>query len=409
MKYPIQSISIKLRENESNTIIPINGKNIIVVGDNGAGKTKFLSKLHDWLDRFYSHHEAYSIQNIEKLVEQAKVQRSYHEVNSKSYIEWDNQLNKELAKLKELQDFNIDFSNADLLKSEILKSRLLLKFLPAYRKYESSQGSHLTSIESLFEIYESQTSHHINASSLFETFLVSMSNYALLQKGSDNFDEYARVNILIRDIESDVRSLLESDNLKIKYNLSSLRMEIQQENRDLMSFEKLPSGFSSILAVYSELIMHAELRKVKKSSLDGIVIIDEIDAHLHVTLQKKVFEFFSKSFPNIQFIISTHSPFVVQSVSDAVIFNISTKEVMEDLSLYSYTSIISGLLGETTSSEELESLLRELDILARNNDFSERFHQISCKLNEHVEKLDGKSKTIFMMAQNKLVDWEEKE
>lgn len=109
MKYPIQSISIKLRENESNTIIPINGKNIIVVGDNGAGKTKFLSKLHDWLDRFYSHHEAYSIQNIEKLVEQAKVQRSYHEVNSKSYIEWDNQLNKELAKLKELRTSILTF------------------------------------------------------------------------------------------------------------------------------------------------------------------------------------------------------------------------------------------------------------------------------------------------------------
>ncbi|HCD6386302.1 TPA: AAA family ATPase, partial [Escherichia coli] len=96
--------------------------------------------------------------------------------------------------------------------------------------------------------------------------------------------------------------------------------------------------------------------KIRKHDMTGIVLIDEIDAHLHVTLQKKVFSFFSSSFPQIQFIVSTHSPFVIQSVSDAIIFNLSTLDQMGDLSLYSYTAIIKGLLGEDVSSDKLNAL-----------------------------------------------------
>ncbi|WP_210512258.1 AAA family ATPase [Pantoea ananatis] len=409
MEYPILDISIQLRENESNTYIPLNGKNLIVVGDNGAGKTKFLTRVNSWLERFYNHHEPYSVENFRMRARTAKKQLDLYEEGSQNYIQWSSVYNQEKSTIDELEKFNIVFSSSSLFKEEVKNKKLILKFFPAQRKYESSTSNLLTSIESLFTAYNNQILEYgYNvAGDYFERFLVSMSNYALLQKGSDNLIEYSRIDKVIRNIESDIQSLLENDTLKLRYNLSSLRMEILQEGRDNLLFEMLPSGFASILAIYAELIMHAELRKIEKGKLEGIVIIDEIDAHLHITLQKKVFDFFSKGFPGIQFIISTHSPFVVQSVSDSIIFNLSTKEVMGDLSLYSYTSIISGLLGETTNSEELETLLNELDILSRNDNFNERFHQISNILGRQIGKLDGKSKSILMMANNKYIDWVE--
>jgi len=410
MDYFIKSISVKVNANEENVNILLKGKNLIIVGNNGAGKTKFLNRIFDWLNRFYSYHEVYSVENIEKQAAIYKEQLKYHNKDDQSYTNYERSYNAELEKIKELDELNIIFSSAALFKKEISQKKVLLKFFQAYRKYESNQANQLTSVDSLFENYKNQiNNNHNEASSYFESFLVSMSNYSLLQKGSGNLDEFNRVDGNIRKIESDLKSLLESDDLKLHYNLSSLRMEILQKGREPLKFQMLPSGFASILAIYAELIMHAELRKIDKDSLDGIVIIDEIDAHLHVTLQKKVFNFFANSFPKIQFIISTHSPFVVQSVSDSVIFSLSTKEIMEDLSLYSYTSIISGLLGETTSSEELNNLLNELDILSRDNNFNERFHELTSIIEKSFGKMDSKSKSIFMIAQNKFTDWEEKE
>jgi len=410
MDYPIQNISVKLNPNEENVIIPLEGSNLIIVGNNGAGKTRFLNRIFEWLNIFYSYHDVYCVESIGKQAEIFKKQLKHYKQDDQNYINFEGHYNGEVAKLRRLEELNIIFSSPTLFKREIKQKNVLLKFLQAQRKYESNQSNQLTSIESLFENYKHQNDNNLTeASSYFESFLVSMSNYSLLQKGSDNIDEFKRVDRTIRQIESDMKSLLESEDLKLHYNLSSLRMEILQKGREPLRFQMLPSGFASILAIYAELIMHAELRKINKDDLDGIVIIDEIDAHLHVTLQKKVFNFFAKSFPNIQFIISTHSPFVVQSVSDSVIFNLSTKEIMKDLSLYSYTSIISGLLGEATSSEELNNLLSELDMLSRESRFDDRFHELSAIIEKDLEKMDSKSKSIFMIAQNKFTDWEENE
>ena len=47
--------------------------------------------------------------------------------------------------------------------------------------------------------------------------------------------------------------------------------------------------------------------------LPGVVLIDEIDAHLHVTWQQRIGEWLKAHFPNVQFIVSTHSPYVCQA------------------------------------------------------------------------------------------------
>jgi predicted ATP-binding protein involved in virulence len=157
------------------------------------------------------------------------------------------------------------------------------------------------------------------------------------------------------------------------------------------------------------LLIKAELDQIPKDDMTGIVLIDEIDAHLHVTLQKKVFSFFSSSFPNIQFIITTHSPFVIQSVSDAIIFNLSTLEQMEDLSLYSYTSIIKGLLGEDVSSDKLMELVKELMVLVEKNNFNDRFNDLIDLLSKNIESLDNSSKSALMIAKSKFLDFSEAE
>ncbi|KAA6351973.1 DNA replication and repair protein RecF [termite gut metagenome] len=55
-------------------------------------------------------------------------------------------------------------------------------------------------------------------------------------------------------------------------------------------------------------------------SEDAIVLVDEIDLHLHPMRQRDVISFLSKVFPNVQFIVTTHSPLVIQSMNDVNLY-----------------------------------------------------------------------------------------
>lgn len=76
-------------------------------------------------------------------------------------------------------------------------------------------------------------------------------------------------------------------------------------------FDQLPSGIRSLIAMIGDIIVRlfkAQMMQDDVRSLQGIVIIDEIDLHLHPRYQKVLVNVLSSSFRNIQFIVSTHSP-----------------------------------------------------------------------------------------------------
>ena len=61
----------------------------------------------------------------------------------------------------------------------------------------------------------------------------------------------------------------------------------------------------------------------------GVVFIDELELHLHPTWQREVCEKLRKTFPNIQFIATTHSPFVIQSLRPGELINLDPNEFAE--------------------------------------------------------------------------------
>jgi len=83
----------------------------------------------------------------------------------------------------------------------------------------------------------------------------------------------------------------------------------------------LSSGESSLLNIFASILMDYDKqpRSKKEFSLKditGIVLIDEADLHLHIKLQVEVFPKLLKLFPNIQFIITTQSPFLVYGLQE---------------------------------------------------------------------------------------------
>lgn len=62
----------------------------------------------------------------------------------------------------------------------------------------------------------------------------------------------------------------------------------------------------------------------------GVVMIDELDLHLHPTWQKHIVADLKKAFPQIQFVVTTHSPFIVQSLTSQEIINLDESELDGD-------------------------------------------------------------------------------
>jgi predicted ATPase len=88
-------------------------------------------------------------------------------------------------------------------------------------------------------------------------------------------------------------------------------------------FGALSDGYRAYLDWVTDLLYHMNLgcpRDKKLQDLQGVVLVDEIDLHLHPAWQRQVVPTLSKALPNLQFVLSTHSPIVAGTLSAKNIF-----------------------------------------------------------------------------------------
>ena len=110
--------------------------------------------------------------------------------------------------------------------------------------------------------------------------------------------------------------------------ITSKGVTFKDGNNTEIDIKQMSDGFRSLLSLIFELIWQltrcygeqAVFENINKGifniPLPGVVIIDEIDAHLHPTWQTRVGQWFTKYFPDIQFIVTTHSPLVCRGCTD---------------------------------------------------------------------------------------------
>ena len=90
-----------------------------------------------------------------------------------------------------------------------------------------------------------------------------------------------------------------------------LRMK---DGRDIL-FQNLPAGYLRLYSIVLDICCrHWILNHNSKKEPEGVVIVDEVDLHLHPTFAVEVVDRLTKVFPDIQFILSTHSPLVVSNI-----------------------------------------------------------------------------------------------
>mgnify|MGYP002623924394 CR=1 FL=1 len=136
------------------------------------------------------------------------------------------------------------------------------------------------------------------------------------------------------------------------------------------------------LRILSDLILRMDQNWLLKNHLsgynkEGVVLIDEIETHLYIELQRKILPFLTEFFPRLQFIVSTYSPYVLTSISNVVVFDLERQVALTDLSEYSTEDIANGFFEADSYSVEMEKIL---------NRYKEFFNKQDISDDEHTEK-----------------------
>ncbi|HHQ6627717.1 TPA: AAA family ATPase [Serratia fonticola] len=408
MRYTINKI--QTRKTITNQLIDIDtkGKNLIITGNNGCGKTVFLRRIHAHLIKLIVETGEFSLPQVKRMLENTKNSISRLVPGDAAYEYHQTQLKSLNILLEELKSLKVEINEVDKFKIDYHSGNSFIRFFEATRQASITPSNNISSIPSLIKEND-QKGTTVDTGIVFEKYIISFLNYGILSssKHSDK-DESTKVNEWFERVNEDIRDLFEDPSLMLYFDIENLCIKIKQDGKEPYHLNQLSSGYSSILSIYADLLMKVELRKTKRDEITGIVLIDEIDAHLHVSLQRKVFSFFKKSFPNVQFIITTHSPFVVQSVDDAIIYDFGKLEQMEDLSSYSYEAIIKGLLNEKSTSEILENKLKEIGMLASEEVIDgQKLRAALAMLENDFSKLDSRAKAFYLVGQNKLIETEQ--
>ncbi|WP_201555720.1 AAA family ATPase [Psychrobacter sp. 72-O-c] len=160
-------------------------------------------------------------------------------------------------------------------------------------------------------------------------------------------------------------------------NLSNIR--VQRKPRLHMAVDKdgkslnvmqLSQGEKSLMALVGDIARRlAMMNPTLENPLhgDGIILIDEVDMHLHPSWQRNLVQRFTDTFPNCQIILSTHSPLVISDQKDILVYLLSNGEI----------DALPPLYGEDVNTVLLEAMdtnIRNPDINDQLSDLLDAIH-----------------------------------
>lgn len=123
-------------------------------------------------------------------------------------------------------------------------------------------------------------------------------------------------------IKNTIEHELFPETVRLRIDAKGVFIEFKKNNRVPALY--LSDGYRSMLALTLDLLHWAiEAYPVGSEGIlkiKGVVLIDEIDAHLHPSWQRRVGFWLQEKFPNLQFIVTTHSPFIPPAAEPGAIF-----------------------------------------------------------------------------------------
>jgi len=336
---------------------------LIITGKNGSGKTILLNAVADFLDKI-KRQSTLSFLNYERSLKHSQQQVLRNDLSVADHAQAENNVAYFKREIENLYGkVDISFANvADLIK-KYQSGQFVLAFYQATRKPEMTEPKNPTKPE-----FKNNGALKNTVTKEFLNFLSDLKIQEALARNENQLNDADKIKNWFDDFAKLLGEIYQDNELKLEFNYRDYSFRICTEGKSF-KFTELADGFSAILDIVADLI----LKMQEKSSVtrsyqkEGIVLIDEIETHLHLALQKTVLPILTRVFPNIQFIVTTHSPFVLNSCDNAVAYDLEHRVILGDLNEYSYESLAEGYFGvETESSYAQMQLDKFKELLAKD-------------------------------------------
>ena len=360
MIYYIKNIHINQLYHLHDFDIPIADEktpHLMLTGKNGSGKTVLLNAIASYLD---------AIKN-DKILDFTKY-RDYLQYNIKRLNDNTEKDDRVLMQIR--QDINyyqglvdklygkveLNFTNVAGIIDDYQKGNFVIAFYQAARKTQMIEPKNPTKPELKVkgEVRSTVTNQFLN-------FLSDLKIQEALARNEQQFNDAEQIAQWFASFEDLLRQIYQDNELKLKFNYKDYSFKICTEGKEF-KFTQTSDGFAAILDIVADLILKMQTpdNLTRAYQKKGIVLIDEVETHLHLELQKVIMPILTKVFPNIQFIITTHSPFVLNSLNNAVAFDLEHREVIDELTQYSYEALAEGYFGVSSESGYAEMQLDTL-------------------------------------------------
>lgn len=330
-------------------------KHLIITGKNGSGKTSVLQAMSTYIN------SAATSDRIGQLQRSIATYRARldgfenQQIENNERIKIEKKLNQLIAELDGIKngielDFNVP---ADTMYYHFEKGEFVIAYYKAERVLQTAVPQHVEKIElkDKYAITESPRN-------LFVKYLLDLKVTEALARNNNNYAKADSIHQWFSKFQDLLRTIFNDATLKLVFEEDTFRFFIHEKNREPFDFNSLSSGYSAVLDIVLDLILRMEKATGRTFCFDlpGIVVIDEIETHLHLDLQKNILKFLTTVFPNIQFIVSTHSPFILNSLENTVIYDLENKILVENgLANIPYEGIVEGYFNADALSGVLKN------------------------------------------------------
>ncbi len=216
------------------------------------------------------------------------------------------------------------------------------------------------------------------------------------------------VKLLTEIIGELTNNSFEIKNVKEYFGQSNIDIEVSTEgNSEQILLQKVSQGTLSITSIiiliyYYLKSLYPDAKEKNLLAQKGIVLIDEIDAHLHPIWQQKIVGILRNNFPNIQFLLTAHSPLVVSGCLEREVAVLNKKKGTKKFAL---TQFENNFIGKEI--QEIYDEVFEIEDVDNDETYLSYLTKLSTKTESYIEKrinqLSSKSK-LTLKQRNELVE-----
>ena len=228
-------------------------------------------------------------------------------------------------------------------------------------------------------------------SQLFVQFLVNKKTEQAYAYQDGDQQSVQQIEQWFERFEQQLQFLFACAELRLEFSRKEFNFYFTLPKQARFDFNQLSDGYASILAIITEILMLHESKDAQLlDNLPGIILIDEIENHLHLELQEKILPFLTTTFPQIQFIVATHSPAVIASIDNATVYDLDNhRTINENLMGIPYHVLMKSHFGIESEYSRLatEKLKEAKALIQKSNTRTKQDDKTLQQLAQELDKL----------------------